>query len=130
MALLRPVDCGPILFDTCQSVVGGRGEDEPPLKSTGTTSDARPTTAITTGGSRGIGEVVATALRATWDRADSDHLVNNAGHRADNPVAEVTEAGLYRPALRRQPLDQRPGHRGRGRLCPLAVPGRADFLSK
>ncbi|UOZ03426.1 SDR family NAD(P)-dependent oxidoreductase [Amycolatopsis sp. WQ 127309] len=32
------------------------------------------------------------ALRTTWDRADLDHLVNNAGHGSLVPFAEVTEA--------------------------------------
>jgi NAD(P)-dependent dehydrogenase (short-subunit alcohol dehydrogenase family) len=45
-----------------------------------------------------FGDAVRTALRTTWDRDDFDHLVNNAGYGAFNPIATVTEAefdGLY-----------------------------------
>jgi NAD(P)-dependent dehydrogenase (short-subunit alcohol dehydrogenase family) len=43
-------------------------------------------------------EAVATALAATWGRADLDHIVNNAGYGLYNPIATVTEAefdGLF-----------------------------------
>ena len=35
---------------------------------------------------------VAETLSATWDRADFDHLVNNAGYGLCNPIETVTEA--------------------------------------
>ncbi|MCC0807644.1 SDR family oxidoreductase [Methylobacterium sp. W2] len=43
-------------------------------------------------------EAVAAALAATWDRDSFDHLVNNAGYGAFNPITSVTEAefdGLF-----------------------------------
>ncbi|HWO67576.1 MAG TPA: SDR family oxidoreductase [Umezawaea sp.] len=50
-----------------------------------------------------FGETVRTALRTTWDRADFDQLVNNAGYGVFNPIATVTEAefdGLYNVHLK------------------------------
>ncbi|MET0897140.1 MAG: SDR family oxidoreductase [Mycobacterium sp.] len=46
---------------------------------------------------------VRTALQTTWDRADFDHLINNAGYGNFNPIAQVTEAefdGLYNVHLK------------------------------
>jgi NAD(P)-dependent dehydrogenase (short-subunit alcohol dehydrogenase family) len=48
-------------------------------------------------------ETVRTALRATWDRADFDYLVNNAGYGSFTPIATVSEAefdGLYNVHLK------------------------------
>ena len=50
-----------------------------------------------------FGESVRTALQTTWDRADFDHLVNNAGYGLISPIAEVTEAefdGLFNVHLK------------------------------
>ncbi len=46
---------------------------------------------------------VATELSSIWDRADFDHLVNNAGYGLYNPIATVTEAefdGLFNVHLK------------------------------
>jgi NAD(P)-dependent dehydrogenase (short-subunit alcohol dehydrogenase family) len=46
---------------------------------------------------------VRTALKANWDRADFDHLVNNAGFGLFKPIATVTEAefdGLFNVHLK------------------------------
>jgi NAD(P)-dependent dehydrogenase (short-subunit alcohol dehydrogenase family) len=48
-------------------------------------------------------DTIRTTLRATWDRADFDHLVNNAGYGLYNPIATVTEAqfdGLFNVHLK------------------------------
>jgi NAD(P)-dependent dehydrogenase (short-subunit alcohol dehydrogenase family) len=48
-------------------------------------------------------EAVSAALMTTWDRADFDHLVNNAGYGLFKPIAAVTEAefdGLFNVHLK------------------------------
>lgn len=48
-------------------------------------------------------ETVQTALQTTWDRADFDYLVNNAGHGSFTPIEKVTEAefdGLFKVHLK------------------------------
>ncbi|CAN5783648.1 SDR family oxidoreductase [soil metagenome] len=50
-----------------------------------------------------FGDAVRTALRTTWDRADFDHLVNNAGYGLFKPIATVSEAefdGLFNVHLK------------------------------
>jgi NAD(P)-dependent dehydrogenase (short-subunit alcohol dehydrogenase family) len=50
-----------------------------------------------------FGETVRTALQTTWDRADFDHLVNNAGYGLFKSIATVTEAefdGLFNVHLK------------------------------
>jgi NAD(P)-dependent dehydrogenase (short-subunit alcohol dehydrogenase family) len=50
-----------------------------------------------------FGDAVRAALRATWDRAGFDYLVNNAGYGSFTPIATVTEAefdGLYNVHLK------------------------------
>ncbi|WP_319447207.1 MULTISPECIES: SDR family NAD(P)-dependent oxidoreductase [unclassified Mycobacterium] len=50
-----------------------------------------------------FGDAVATALRTTWDRADFDYLVNNAGYGLFSPITAVTEAefdGLFNVHLK------------------------------
>jgi NAD(P)-dependent dehydrogenase (short-subunit alcohol dehydrogenase family) len=50
-----------------------------------------------------FGEVVRATLQTTWDRADFDYLVNNAGYGLFKPIATVTEAefdGLFNVHLR------------------------------
>jgi NAD(P)-dependent dehydrogenase (short-subunit alcohol dehydrogenase family) len=48
-------------------------------------------------------KAVQAALQENWDRADFDHLVNNAGHGLFSPIADVTEAefdGLFNVHLK------------------------------
>jgi NAD(P)-dependent dehydrogenase (short-subunit alcohol dehydrogenase family) len=40
---------------------------------------------------RAFSDAVRTALQTTWDRADFDYLVNNAGYGLFSPIAKVTE---------------------------------------
>lgn len=42
-------------------------------------------------------DAVATALDATWNRTDFNHLVNNAGYGLFKPIACVTEAEFEGP---------------------------------
>jgi NAD(P)-dependent dehydrogenase (short-subunit alcohol dehydrogenase family) len=48
-------------------------------------------------------DAVRAALQSNWDRADFDHLVNNAGYGLFEPIATVTEAefdGLFNVHLK------------------------------
>jgi NAD(P)-dependent dehydrogenase (short-subunit alcohol dehydrogenase family) len=48
-------------------------------------------------------DAVRTTLQTTWDRADFDYLVNNAGYGLFSPITEVTEAefdGLFNVHLK------------------------------